>query len=260
MEMPDLRSYDRIVVNTSGGKDSQAQTDLVCTLADKVGMLDRVVMAHANLGAMEWPGTEELAREHAAHYGVRFEAVTRPQGDLLSHVLKRRMWPSSKQRFCTSDHKRGQIATLFTRFTAEVGNGARILSCMGMRAQESPNRAKLPVFQVDRRNTNTKRGVDIWLPLKDWTVDQVWARNRAAGTRHHGAYDLGMKRLSCVLCIFANRDSLLIAGKHNTELLREYVRVEAEIGHDFRHNFKLADILAAVERGEVPAEAPDFVM
>ena len=54
--------------------------------------------------------------------------------------------------------------------------------------------------------------IDDWLPLHDWSVDQVWGRIRASGVPHHPAYELGMPRLSCCFCIFSPRSALLLVG------------------------------------------------
>jgi 3'-phosphoadenosine 5'-phosphosulfate sulfotransferase (PAPS reductase)/FAD synthetase len=156
---PQLTDYDWIVVNTSAGKDSQSMTEVICRAARKLGVIDRLVMVHADLGRMEWPGTRELAEYHAACRGVRFEVVKRTQ-DLLSHIEVRGMFPDSGNRFCTSDHKRDQVAPLFTRLVRETGDVARpvrILNCIGLRADESPARSKRVPFLRDARASNGKR-------------------------------------------------------------------------------------------------------
>ena len=83
---------------------------------------------------------------------------------------------------------------------------------------------------------------------------------KASGVRHHPAYDLGMPRLSCCFCIFSPRSALLLAGKHNPELLGEYVRVEQAIGHTFRKELPLADIQQALADGEEPGPVQDWTM
>lgn len=261
MNQPDLNSYDFIVVNSSAGKDSQAMLDYVMELAAAQGVSSqKVVVVHSDLGRVEWQGTKDLAARQAAHYGLRFEVVKRPQGDLLQHVEERGMWPSSAARYCTSDHKRGQVRTLFTRLADEfhggrksfAGRPVRVLNCMGLRAEESPARAKRAVFLKDEKASNGRRHVDEWLPIHSWTVEQVWARIAKSGVEHHYAYDLGMPRLSCCFCIFAPKDALILAGIHNRELLNEYVRVETKIDHKFRQDLPLIQIQAAVEAGAQP--------
>jgi 3'-phosphoadenosine 5'-phosphosulfate sulfotransferase (PAPS reductase)/FAD synthetase len=108
---PDLGDYDVILVNISGGKDSQAALDETVRAADLAGVRDRVVTVFCDLGEDdEWPGTRELAAEHAARYGLRHEVVRRevvnaagqrvPQS-LTEHIEQRGMWPDAARRYCT---------------------------------------------------------------------------------------------------------------------------------------------------------------
>src|SRR5271167_3898254 len=143
--IPDLTTYHWIVVNSSAGKDSQAMLDLVVDQCDRARVpRERLVVAHADLGRVEWPGTRELAEEQARHYGLEFIAVTRPQGDLLEQIAQRGMFPSPTARYCTANHKRGPIMRILTRLANRSRQDGvavcRILNCLGMRAQESPAR------------------------------------------------------------------------------------------------------------------------
>jgi 3'-phosphoadenosine 5'-phosphosulfate sulfotransferase (PAPS reductase)/FAD synthetase len=262
----ELAEFDVIVVNTSAGKDSQAMMDVIVRRAREEGVLDRVVAVHADLGRVEWKGTRELAEKQANAYGIRFEVVKRAQGDLLEHVRDRKKWPSSTARYCTSDHKRGQVARIFTKLVAEAREAGitdrpvRILNAMGIRAAESPARKKKVPYQRDERASNGKRDVWTWYPIFTWTEAQVWETIQRSGVPHHPAYDLGMPRLSCVFCVFAPKAALLVAGKHNPELLAEYVEVEQEIGHTFRKDFSLVELAEALERGEEPGEIKTWEM
>jgi 3'-phosphoadenosine 5'-phosphosulfate sulfotransferase (PAPS reductase)/FAD synthetase len=247
----DLTQYDVIVINTSAGKDSQAMMDFIVEHAKNQGVLHRVIAVHADLGRVEWKGTRELAEEQCTHYGIKLHVVSREKGDLLTQIEERRMFPDSQNRYCTSDQKRDQIAKLFTQIVKELGLGrkVRILNCMGLRADESPMRAKKAALELDKRNSNTKREMQVWLPIHTWTTAQVWLRIKASGVRHHPAYDYGMPRLSCCFCVFAPESALLVSGKHNPELLAEYVRVERKIGHTFRHGFKIESIQEKLQAG-----------
>src|SRR3982750_1979280 len=96
---PDLRAFRWIVLNSSAGKDSQCMLDVVVERCDRAGVpRSRLVVAHADLGRVEWPGTRALAEEQARHYGLPFEAVRRRQGDLLDHIARRGMFPSPRVR------------------------------------------------------------------------------------------------------------------------------------------------------------------
>lgn len=266
-EMPavELTTYDWIVVNTSAGKDSQAMlSDLVRRCDELEIPRARIVAVHADLGRVEWEGTKELAQKQAEILGLRFESVSRPQGDLLDQVeFQRGKWPSSQCRYCTSDQKRGQVLKLLTMLSRETRQAekkvVRILNCLGIRAQESWKRAEKTPFERNAKASGkgTVKVVDEYFPIFDWTVDQVWAEIARSGLPHHFAYDLGMTRLSCVFCVFAPKAMLMIAGTHNRELLEEYVAVEARIGHTFRDGFKIADVKDALDRGETAGVIAD---
>lgn len=248
-----LAGYDVIVVSTSAGKDSQAMLDLVCVLARQQGCLDRVHAVHCDLGRAEWAGTRELAQRQCDAYQVPLHVISRPQGDLLDHVAARGMWPSPKQRYCTSDHKRDQAAKVIRRLANEAaalkpkGSTIKVLSCTGLRAEESPARAKRETVTTNKRLATKTREVTEWLPIHDWTEQDVWDRIEQSRVPHHPAYDLGMPRLSCVFCIFAPKAALVLAGRHNRELLDTYCEVEANIGHTFRQDLSLADIRKLVD-------------
>lgn len=150
--LADLATYDVIEVSSSGGKDSLAMLRYVIALARAAGVLDRVVVVHADLGRIEWPGSREIAEAQAMLLGApRFVAVKRPQGDLLQHVEAMGYWPKPRTRYCTAMHKRGQILRVLTQLAREVrerrplddDRPIRILNCIGLRAQESGDRARL---------------------------------------------------------------------------------------------------------------------
>lgn len=260
-----LTDYDLILLNTSAGKDSQATMDFVVEEATRQGVRDRLVAVHCDLGEMEWPGTLELAREHAAHYGLRFEVVSnRNWPDLLTRIEARGKWPDAGNRYCTSEFKTGQVKRLATRLVDEVRatspRQVRILNVLGLRADESPARRKRPAFQHYEPKTgwsNGKRWVDEWLPIHDWNVAQVWARITKSGLRHHWAYDLGMPRLSCRFCVFASKGALVLSAQQNPELAQRYVDAEARMGHTFRMALSMADVVAEAQAGQV-AEVADW--
>lgn len=245
--LPDLASYDRIIVNTSAGKDSQAMLDVVVHAAEQAGVRDRIVAFHADLGRVEWPGTPELAAEHAAHYGVRFEKIARPQGDLLAQIEQRGRFPDNARRYCTSDHKRGQGRKLLTALVRELelSRPARLLACMGFRRQESPSRRKKTMLRRDEGASNGLRHVDEWLPILEWDLDEVWRRIADAGTRPHPAYAAGMPRLSCCFCVLASRGALVRAAQLMPDLAAEYAAVEVRIDHRFRKDLSMAEIIEA---------------
>lgn len=256
---PDLTDYDIILINTSAGKDSQTMMRVVVEAARAAGVLDRVVAVHADLGRVEWAGTKELARSQSEdHYNLRFELVSRTE-DLLDHVESKGRtnqakgstaspWPSSKARYCTSDHKRGQIRPLMTKLVRELGlsRPVKLLNCMGMRAEESDARAKKSVFSYDESASGkgTVKQVWNWLPIFAWTEVEVWADIKTSGVPHHPAYDAGMPRLSCCFCVLAPKHQLVLAAQLNPALADEYVAVEMRVGSRFTQKLSMAEVVA----------------
>lgn len=262
--LPDLAAYDVVALSTSGGKDSLAMLDLVAGLADEAGMRDRLVAVHADLGdRVEWPGTARLAERQARHYGLRFEKVARDKGDgdLLDRIRARGKFPDAARRWCTSEAKVAPTRKCYTRLVSELredpswrGGPVRLLNVMGMRAEESPKRAKRPPYRRSERDSNGRRHVDEWLPLFYWNTNEVWERVRATGAPVSPVYAKGLSRHSCTFCVLSSRSDLVRAAQLRPELAEEYAEVEAEIGHRFQEKISMREILAQARSSE--AEPP----
>ncbi|MFG2408705.1 phosphoadenosine phosphosulfate reductase family protein [Streptomyces brevispora] len=283
-----IADADWIVVNSSGGKDSQAMLTHVVRRAKALGMLDKVVVVHADLGDIEWGGTKTLAEEQAHLAGVRRIEVVKAKGaDLLGRVLVRfgklkakaereaidagldpaavkvaPAWPSSSARWCTSDVKRGPVWTLFTRLTAELshlGRPVRILNCMGQRAAESAPRAKLAEVEIDRSASNGKRHVTVWRPIHGWSDAEVWREIARSGLPYHPAYDWGMRRLSCSFCVLGCEADVVLAARLRPKKAAEYAAMEVQVGADFKHGLSMAEIIrraAELEKEQGPVRRP----
>jgi len=254
----DLKDYDIVLVNSSSGKDSALMLNKIVAKADaECVSRERIVVAHAIMEE-EWKGTPELVREHAAYYGLRVEMEQRPQGTLLQHVKSRGKWPSPQNRYCTSDHKRGQVSKIFTKLVDELRASGRrtqvrILNCLGMRAEESPGRAKLASFEVDKRASNGKRHVDRALPIHKVSDKEAFASLDILPTTPHRCYGCGISRASCVFCIYAPDHQIQRAAMlpENKELWETYLDLEKEIDHTFKINSSLREIEEKIQKGEI---------
>lgn len=261
--VPDLPSYDVILINSSGGKDSQAMLDYVVRLARARGIDDRITVAHADLGEMDWPETVAVAREQSAHYRLRFEVVGREGKNLLERVEERGKWPDAARRWCTSDFKRGPTLRLVTSLVEEQNarrllpwskplkraglRPIRVLSCMGIRAQESPSRATKEPFARNERASSGRRTVDTWYPIFSWDEEEVWDRVRKSGTRVHPAYATGMSRASCSFCILSSKKDLVTAARLRPALARRYLQAEQTTRHDFRQDLPMREVVRLAE-------------
>jgi 3'-phosphoadenosine 5'-phosphosulfate sulfotransferase (PAPS reductase)/FAD synthetase len=228
------------VANHSGGKDSQA--NLIALLEAGIPTT-QILVVHASLGDMEWPGALEKAREHALAHNLPF-LVAKASKSLLDMVQRRYdsrpgvpSWPSSSSRQCTSDLKRDPITKTVRAYANEHGYSI-IVNCLGLRAQESSARAKKEVFTRNLRNWTATRSWYEWLPIHDLTVDQVFASIKASGQELHYAYSLGNERLSCVFCIMGSTGDCQNGAKHNPALFAKYVALEQKTGYTMHQSRK----------------------
>lgn len=194
------------VINHSGGKDSQAMMIELLKLVPR----NQLLVIHACLGEIEWEGAiMELARDQAADAGVPFliARAVRTFFEMVEHRFTVRpdapCFPSSAARWCTSDAKRGPIEREIRRY-AKANGLTRIVSCMGIRAAESPARSKRPALSRSQRNSVAGRDWWEWNPIHEMSTPDVFETIKAAGQSPHPAYAAGNERLSCVLCIFGS--------------------------------------------------------
>lgn len=264
-----LHEYDRVIINSSAGKDSLCAIWEICRVAtEQKYPRDKIVVSHQDLGRMEWQGTKELVQTQADLFGLKAYYSKRrdkngKEETLLEYALRRGKWPAKKQRWCTSDFKRGPGARVVTMLTKRKGSKKfpyKVLYVFGFRADESSDRAKKKVLKRDIRLTTKTRIVDEYLPIHDWDKEKVWATIKENNLTYHPAYDLGMPRLSCCFCIFSPFDALVTAGKANPELLDEYIAVEEKINHTFRDGFSIKEVKTAIDAGYTPKNIDDWVM
>ncbi|MDF8363349.1 MULTISPECIES: phosphoadenosine phosphosulfate reductase family protein [Achromobacter] len=206
------------VTNHSGGKDSQAMFIALSRIIPAA----QLVVVHADLGEVEWHGALEHIHATIGQVPLR---VCRSRRSLLQMIVDRGKFPSPQQRQCTSDLKRGPIEREIRRMKVPL-----IVNCMGMRAQESPRRAKLATFKYSNRNSKAGREWYDWLPIHDATVEQVFATIASAGQSPHWAYAAGMSRFSCCFCIMSSKDDLRNAARLNPRLYSTYVELERQTG------------------------------
>lgn len=298
--VPDLRDYDLIAVSDSGGGDSRAALHVTAAAARRARVFDRVRTYHASLGPLEWPAAEfqgrrylstsEQAALHSLTYGVPPHSHTEVQRtiehaagefvpySLLTFVAQRGQWPAKGiAQYCTSDWKTTLIFAAWTPFVSEMrrrlGRPVRILNVLGILAEESPSRAERSPYRCVVTSTNGARHVDEWLPVHRWTKAQVRELSGERGLFHHWTYDsepgardwAGSSRCSCSICILANLRDLLLSARRRPRLANLYAVVEREIGHRFKSDRSLSEIIELSKAPSAPApgivlpdSGPDF--
>lgn len=295
-------------ISHSAGKDSMAmQAAIVRELS-----IDprQVLVLHADLHEVEWPGTADLARRHAEHYGFRFQVVepydthgqrwdwfrrveargetlvanaardralaleARARGDLeLALSLDRKAeqaqmaspFPSSDNRFCTSDLKTHPIHREATNYAK--ANGFRVvINCLGLRADEGTDRKSKPQVKVILGDENASVLMYTWLPIHHLLTDAPKAtkpdgvfglmseelRRDPDVPRWHWAYDLGSKRLSCMFCFYeTDPTALRLAASVRPELYARHVEFERRSKHSAAINKRFLEDLVGLSHDDL---------
>ncbi|MCB1359090.1 MAG: hypothetical protein KDK53_22175, partial [Maritimibacter sp.] len=84
-----------VAINHSGGKDSQAMT---IRLVEAGIPRDQLLIVHATLGDVEWPGT--IGHIRKTTFGLPL-VIARPRRSFFEVVQARGMFPSPRYRQCT---------------------------------------------------------------------------------------------------------------------------------------------------------------
>lgn len=231
-----LSAYDKIILSISGGKDSQAMTELV-SAESKIH--DRLVLAYADTGA-EWKESLIQCELISKKYNIPL-IVGKAYRPLPEEIMLRGMWPSSSCRLCTSNCKRSNLDKIVRKFN---GN---ILVVTGERREESRSRSILEESEPISRLTTRTRNVSSYRPMLGFTENDIWRIIKESGLEAHPAYGLGNERVSCVLCVLASENDLRVGAKANPEFAAQYLRMEVEMNHKFKSTKTLKTILRQTE-------------
>ena len=223
-----IRRGALVAVNSSGGKDSQSMTILLARAVPR----DQLVVVHAPLGQVEWPGTLEHI-ENTMPAGVPLILARVASGkSLLELIEERGRFPGPRTRFCTRSAKISPIERELRHYLkAHPRFGGRIVSAVGIRRDESNARSKRIPWARSDRNSRAGREWFDWLPIFDLTTDDVFRIIRDAGQSPHWVYAEGMSRCSCSLCLFSSKSDICRAAELRPDLYRRYAALEERIGH-----------------------------
>lgn len=230
------------VVNHSGGKDSQAMTVYLHGIIP----FDQLVVVHAHLPEVEWDNSLEHIEQNSFGIPVHVTQAVKTFFEMVDH---RGMFPDAGRRQCTSDLKRGPIEREIRAISKNRDNKL-IVNCMGMRAEESPNRSKLDLFKINERNSKAGRKWWDWLPIHDWLKDEVFDTIHNAGQKAFWIYYEGMSRKSCCFCIMSNKSDLCIAAKLRPLLYKRYVEKEKELDFTLQMSGKSLEKITGLYVGQ----------
>lgn len=261
-----------VVVGTSGGKDSDALGLLMNKFLNAIGHMGERRLFHADLGEIEHK--ESIAQVYLLGRHINWEVVVvrRKKGGLLERYEQRQAdntkrytdlscvtvispWPGKKMPFCRGETKVQPI----TQGATTMFPGQEIVNAVGLRREESDDRAKKPISQP---NDNLSRrgcsGRD-YFPILDLLVEQVWLIHRQEGLPGHAAYDeRGNERVSCSFCFLAS-DNDIRAGLRDEHNHRAYIRLcklEVISGFSYRSSKWLCDEAPELLPEEIRALIP----
>ena len=263
----DPHAYDHVIVAFSGGKDSVACVLKLLDMGIKPELWHHDVDGGPDDPEpdlrWDWPVTRSYCQTFAAafdlpiYFSWRVGGITgellkendrtkpvryeRPDGTvgqgggLTGAISTRRRFPqlgaSLLTRWCSG------VAKIDVFSVAMAGQerfrGKRVLVVTGERGEESANRASYNDFEPHRNHQpgpRAQRHVDHWRPILRWDEARVWQIMREHRVTPHPAYFLGMRRTSCMTCIFLGKDDLATVSKLAPGRIETMGRLEKSFG------------------------------
>lgn len=240
--IPDLDSYDHIVVAQSGGKDSLALLLHLLELGVKPERIEchhHLVDGREGSRLMDWEVTEAYCEAICKALGVPLTFSWR-EGGFEREMLRngtptapvwipvsdggymrvggngpkgvRRKFPQVSANLATRYCSAALKIDVFDRYLCNHPKflGRRTLVLTGERAQESASRAKYKPFEGHRADTRhssrVPRHIDVWRAVHAWSEERVWKLIEKWKVQPHPAYELSWSRVSCSRCIFGSAD------------------------------------------------------
>lgn len=243
------------VVSMSGGKDSTA-TALALREAD---IPCRHVFADTGWEAQE---TYDHLALIEARLGISIARVG-VDGGMVAKILHRAGFPARKQRWCTRELKVEVIRAWHDELIER--EGVETVSVVGIRAEESEERAKMRGFGYD-----DLWGGYVWRPMLDATVTDVLALHHRHGIPVNPLYRKGFSRVGCNPCIYATKEEVRLTAEHfparidqirNLERTCEALRAERNAETPGRYTHAVATFFQSkiVERRAVGADGKEDV-
>ena len=209
--VPEGHEGGAFVVSVSGGKDSTA------VLLAMIDARIPFVAVFADTG-WEHPLTYEYLDTIERTLGLRILRVGEPDA-MRSRIRHRAGFPARAQRWCTRELKVLPIKEVHDA----LDDDGDVVSVVGLRAEESEARSKLPEFELD-----DKWGGYVWRPIIGWSVEQVLAMHHRFGVPVNPLYRLGFNRVGCFPCIYAAKEDIKLTAEVWPERIDEIEALEAE--------------------------------
>jgi 3'-phosphoadenosine 5'-phosphosulfate sulfotransferase (PAPS reductase)/FAD synthetase len=272
-----LSKYDKIIISTSGGKDSLVL--ILWSIQEEIN-LDKVELWHQCIDGrgetktefFDWPSTEPYVKAIANHFGIKYGWQWRENGfyremfrknqktgavyyehNNIVHKLEtsnrakigtRRKFPAKSanlnQRWCSAYLKIDVAARVLNN--REDLKDKKILFLTGERREESPARSKYKKFELHRCNTKS-RLVHHFRPVIDYTEYDIWRHIRSFEIMPHPVYHLGFPRLSCRSCIFFTPDHWATLDQISPEVTKRLIEIEKDLDFTLDNKLSLSEMI-----------------
>jgi 3'-phosphoadenosine 5'-phosphosulfate sulfotransferase (PAPS reductase)/FAD synthetase len=206
------------VVSISGGKDSTA-----LWLHLKYDLkLPNIVPVFADT---QWE--HDLTYEYLDYLEGKLGKLHRVKADLgfVDLAKKKKRFPSTKARFCTTELKLRPVKKWVNESIASGLLPEDFIMVVGVRAEESPSRAKLPEYAA----IDDFYGVPQWRPIIRWTWKQVFMKHAEHGIDVNPLYKQGMGRVGCMPCIMSNKGELRHIAERFPDVFDKVGAAEREV-------------------------------
>lgn len=197
--VPDsVRNHDFVVIaSVSGGKDSTAMM-LALREAD---VPFRAVFADTGWEAPQTYDYLDLLREKIGPI-----STVSLSGGMVARSREKLSFPTRLGRWCTEDLKLRPLEAHLKSVEAETGKCA--VAAVGVRAQESEARRKLPSWE-----DSSDLGSYVWRPILEWTIQDVLAIHHRHKIPVNPLYRIGHNRVGCYPCIFSQKEEMRLISK-----------------------------------------------
>ena len=205
-----------VVASVSGGKDSTA---LILALRE-AEVPSRYVFADTGWEAPETYAYLDTLRRIL---GIAIDVVG-VEGGMVGKIRKRAGFPTRLGRWCTTELK---VEPQRAYHDALVARGIETVAAMGIRAEESEARARMPAFELEESGYRSWGGW-LWRPLLAWTIADVIAIHHRHDVPLNPLYLRGHDRVGCYPCIFSSKNEIRLIGNHAPERVDEIAAIESE--------------------------------
>jgi len=204
----------KFLISVSGGKDSTAT---LLWILERRGRED-ITPVFCDTG-WEMDETYEYLDYLENRLELKIYRIKSEIGGMRELCLYKKFMPNLVMRFCTVELKQKPL----NKFKVEnfYSKGIKFISLIGVRREESANRANRKFFEKYRFTYNRKGYWEyIVQPIVNWTTQQVFDYLKEKKVEPNPLYKKGFTRVGCMPCIYDNPLTLEYAGEKYIKRMR----------------------------------------